>query len=459
MTTPWKDSEGFPKPLASEKRRSPRAQINPDQIIYMNFQSGNGGIVLDVSSAGLGFQAAHPVEETELLKFRLSPPAIEHIEISGQVAWLDKTRKRGGLRLNFLPVEVRKEIQLWRRQHLPPAPDAEQPAGANTTLMPQNTNLTLERANSETALPVGREAVPASSDPERAPKVAGVGAIPGSARSSASASSSKLPSDSAISNASNPLYSSEWKFSALSGPEESRGRYTVTVSLIVVLLLVAVGSLYFGGRRRVGEFLIHLGQSISGQQSNVSVEAPAAPESSTASATPLPAKPSETSDSSGSTLQNQEASGGESQAATTEQPQSTSGQAHTSEGASETKAGTSAGAKASEEGSFPVQEQTQNIPRSGEPRGDNGESELAQARRHLQGTSRADTAMAAQLLWEAVGKGSSDAEVELAGLYLRGGAAVPKNCQQARILLMAAQKNHNPEAAARLAQLRDYGCQ
>jgi len=462
MTTPWKDKEGTLDRIApAERRRSPRAQVNLDQIIYMHFQSGNGGIVLDISSAGLGFQAAHPVEETELLRFRLSPPTIEHIEISGQVVWLDKKRKRGGLRLNHLPVEVRKEIQLWRRQQVPPATDAEQPAGANINLAPQNTNLTLGRAASDTVPPAGREAVPSFSIPNHVREVAArVEGSPSAARgSSASASGPDLPPNSPASGASNPLFSSEWKFSALSGPEEPRrSRYVSIVSLIVVLLLIAAGFLYFGGRRRVGEFLIRLGESISGEQWNVSMQTSTPAGDNTASTTASPAMTAKTVDSSGSAVQNSEVTGSQPQTPTTEQPQSNLDQMHTSTGAKETDTGTSTGAKTSEQGPSSIHEQAQKAPESTEHRGDNGESELAQAQKYLQGTSRADTARAAELLWEAVGKGSSDAEVELAYLYLRGEGAVPKNCEQARILLKAAQKNHNPEADELMGRLRAYGC-
>lgn len=66
-------------------------------------------------------------------------------------------------------------------------------------------------------------------------------------------------------------------------------------------------------------------------------------------------------------------------------------------------------------------------------------------------------AKAAGLLWAAVTKGSSDAEIELADVYGRGNG-VRKNCQQARILLAAARDKHNPLAEKESAELRVYGC-
>lgn len=63
----------------------------------------------------------------------------------------------------------------------------------------------------------------------------------------------------------------------------------------------------------------------------------------------------------------------------------------------------------------------------------------------------------ASRLWSAVGAGSSAAEVALAGLYLKGDG-VPRDCEQARILLRAAAKSGSREARQQLQKLRTYGC-
>ena len=63
----------------------------------------------------------------------------------------------------------------------------------------------------------------------------------------------------------------------------------------------------------------------------------------------------------------------------------------------------------------------------------------------------------ANRLWSAVGAGSPAAEVDLARLYLKG-EGVPRNCEQAKILLRAAAKNASREAREQLQKLRAYGC-
>lgn len=62
---------------------------------------------------------------------------------------------------------------------------------------------------------------------------------------------------------------------------------------------------------------------------------------------------------------------------------------------------------------------------------------------------------APEKLWAKVKKGSSNAEVSLARMYL-GGSVVPQNCEQAQVLLLAASRKGNARAADLLA---DYGTQ
>jgi hypothetical protein len=87
-----------------------------------------------------------------------------------------------------------------------------------------------------------------------------------------------------------------------------------------------------------------------------------------------------------------------------------------------------------------------------------GQQELQAARSILRGESReAEVPDAVRLLWAAVEKGSTSAEVSLAELY-RTGRGVSKNCDQTRILLTAAANRGNPEAKRQLANFMAQGC-
>lgn len=87
-----------------------------------------------------------------------------------------------------------------------------------------------------------------------------------------------------------------------------------------------------------------------------------------------------------------------------------------------------------------------------------GQQEYLQALQILRTPSRAAEVPAAiQLLWAAVEKGNTSAEMELAELF-RAGKDVAKNCDQARILLTAAARRGNAEAQKRLEALGREGC-
>ena len=86
-----------------------------------------------------------------------------------------------------------------------------------------------------------------------------------------------------------------------------------------------------------------------------------------------------------------------------------------------------------------------------------GADELAIARNFLNGTAQSRS-QAVPWLWKAVAKQNVEATVLLSGLYLRGDG-VPKNCEQARLLLDAAALKKRKDAAELLRNLRAFGCE
>ena len=91
--------------------------------------------------------------------------------------------------------------------------------------------------------------------------------------------------------------------------------------------------------------------------------------------------------------------------------------------------------------------------------GESGAPDLRLAQRYLGGsTGVRDSSEAATLLWKAVRKQNTTAAVLLSDLYARGDG-VPRNCDQARLLLMAAAKRGSAQASEHLRQLETHGCQ
>jgi hypothetical protein len=88
-----------------------------------------------------------------------------------------------------------------------------------------------------------------------------------------------------------------------------------------------------------------------------------------------------------------------------------------------------------------------------------GDSDLRLAQRYLGGSMGVrDSSEAAKLLWKSVGKQNATAALLLSGLYLRGDG-VPRSCDQARLLLIAAARRGAPQAAQQLRDLESQGCQ
>jgi hypothetical protein len=89
-----------------------------------------------------------------------------------------------------------------------------------------------------------------------------------------------------------------------------------------------------------------------------------------------------------------------------------------------------------------------------EPAGDDGQEELRQGKRYLQGNGVPQSSGTASVwLWRAVAKQNSEAVLLLSEMYVRGDG-VPKSCDQARVLLSAAAKRGSTAANDKLVTLQ-----
>jgi hypothetical protein len=137
---------------------------------------------------------------------------------------------------------------------------------------------------------------------------------------------------------------------------------------------------------------------------------------------------------------------------TSDSPEASTPQAEPTAPAPGTTLGAEKGASATnlQHGALPVSESPRPV--------DSGETQLQLARQYLDGRGRPRNAMvASQLLWSAVEKGNSVAEMDLADLYLHGDG-VARNCDQARVLLSVASQKGNTEATQKLSDLNRTGC-
>jgi hypothetical protein len=256
-----------------------------------------------------------------------------------------------------------------------------------------------------------------------------------------------------------------WDRAKLTSPPDSPHLSRAAAgSIIAIALAIILGALAYNFRQDIGSIFIQLGQSISGENRTA---APAPAEENKPDTTPS-AEPNQTasqpaaSQSAASQPQNAPAESGNVGKSPTNSTNTNTNAARgaVTPGASGMKSGNAAP---------PVVKVPENSPPgvSADPAAKTGvaadsgigQEEFAAAQDVLRGGNRQrDLSRAVELLWASVKKGYVPAEVTLADLYRRGDG-VEKNCDQARVLLVAASKKGSFEARQILEQIAEQGCE
>jgi hypothetical protein len=269
-------------------------------------------------------------------------------------------------------------------------------------------------------------------------------------------------------------FEAAWERAKLTAPPETPHLSRAAAgSIIGIALAVVLGALAFNFRQDIGELVIDLGQKISGQN-HASAPAPVVSTNKTDSQTTAdpvnPSAPPNKPDSASSqTAPAQPVSGAANSA---DMHSTTSPATHDPTGAG--RGASSSAARGTTSGSIPsgaansapngaittTPAQTAagsaNTVIGTEP--GSGQEDFNAARELLLGEHRQrNLSKAVDLLWAGVRKGYVPAEVTLADLYRRGDG-VPKNCDQAQVLLVAASKKGSPEARHLLEQMAEEGC-
>jgi hypothetical protein len=115
--------------MQQERRRSMRKA--PRRPTYINLESKNPGIVRDVSEGGLRFRVIDPLERSWQIHFWFVANS-NRIRGTGDLVWMDETRKTGGLRFTHLSMETRDQIRSWLDESSPQpvAPKESTPSSA-----------------------------------------------------------------------------------------------------------------------------------------------------------------------------------------------------------------------------------------------------------------------------------------------------------------------------------------
>jgi hypothetical protein len=388
------------------------SSIKLDQLVYVELEARNGGMMLTVSEEGFTFRAVTSVRPSGRIPFSFVINGTQKLEGYGEIKWTKDEGKVAGLQFTDISTEFLNLLRAWLAQLSTPA--ARSPVEARTgTSFSLDHNLRKER--------------PQPLLPElmiEAPALPGFGQNFGQSLGSGAPQSEVAqspPND--VSAAALPRSTwlvSEWNDpDALQGDQRPRGNGVVIAAGVACLLLLAI--LLYSFRETIGRSLISLGQKLSAPSETSQAQAP-------------DTKPAEEV-----------------------QQQAPANPRKDANPASESQSATSGDNKP--EAVPPQKDREQVVSRPTKPEtpfrderpAPGAEDSAARNIRSL------DPAEEVRALWTEVGKGNTSAEVTLAKLYLIG-AGVTKNCDQARVLLRAAAKKGNSDAITQLSQITRQGC-
>ena len=380
-----------------------------DQLVYIELESGNGGMMLTISEEGFSFRAVTPVRPSGRIPFSFSINGTEKLQGFGKIEWTKDDGKVAGLQFTDVTTEFLNAVRKWLVRLGGPASHSD--AYTNNSVVANVEQPEFESAQLP-SFETSADAVKAQHRPE-------VGFNSGGALKYFDQPQAAFPREVPTSELprSAPVLS-DWNYAG-EAPEHLRTRKNGIGITAVAICFAALIVILYGYREAVGQSLITLGQKIS---------------------------------SSSETSQSQQPR--ESQSEPTKKP-------------IETKAGAPVptGGVSKENGVKPPEPviDTHNNPsnaaaaikpdnafRDARPSSTPEQTSVIDPRNH-------DPAEQARSLWSAVAQGNTSAEVALARLYLIGGG-VPKSCDQARVLLQAAARKGNGEALDKLSQLDHQGC-
>src|SRR5205807_10447616 len=96
--------------------RRQKLRIVPNELVFLQLERDDGGTVLDVSEAGLGFETFAPVHQNGPVHSWFSLNLRDRIEAGGEVGWPDAAENCGGPGALPLAEEARAQIRRWMTQ-------------------------------------------------------------------------------------------------------------------------------------------------------------------------------------------------------------------------------------------------------------------------------------------------------------------------------------------------------
>jgi hypothetical protein len=83
-------------------------------LTYVDLGVCNGGILLDISESGMRFQGVQYLRESELVSVKFELPGMrDFFEGTGQIVWVDRSGKGGGLQFTDALIHTQHLIKRW----------------------------------------------------------------------------------------------------------------------------------------------------------------------------------------------------------------------------------------------------------------------------------------------------------------------------------------------------------
>jgi hypothetical protein len=94
-----------------ERRQSPRKRF--ENLLYVEVEPGNGGMVLNLSEQGFGFRAVKRVRTKQEVKFAFNLDERRRVEGHGRLEWSDKEGRVAGVHFTDVSDEFLSDMRNW----------------------------------------------------------------------------------------------------------------------------------------------------------------------------------------------------------------------------------------------------------------------------------------------------------------------------------------------------------
>ncbi len=446
--------------VSTERRKEQRKR--PLGLVYVELSSANGGMLRDLSERGFAMRAMMPLRVGDATPFRFSLDPETRLEGSGKVLWVEEDGRVAGFQFTEIAAGVPEKICAWLQEH---SCGTTAPAAADNPVKKETSTLQELREELRTISPGIHDPKPEHAAPVTASAmpIVDAEAVPAVAEAPAVVALPKLelPENIGVEAAPDgmplidPLVSLP-EIESIGEPGKinswmSGYMVSLAVRMMIFLALLACAFVF---HRPLGNAIVWLGMKIAGPVPTATapplIGEESSPQAMTAAANPPTASAESTTAAN---------SGNE---ATTKEALPVAAKKSVEVPVVTESTPPAPGKNAPTSALVPLPATSRTTTFSAIPGPANeqlGQQEYLAAQELLKNKSTgAGLQEAVRLLWIAVEKGNSNAEVALAGLY-RQGQGVAKSCDQTKILLTAAAHKGNAEARKNLEQFLQEGCE